>query len=129
MEWFRAHRYDAKAVRAEDQVLLLRSYLTSRFACLPEILQGYQESRLLLLKILRSRYTFATAACHEFLARKKYCLTIECAFEQSAKGALDIFAISTGLNYRVLRSRAKPVTKEMTQRWAEVWKQVQALPE
>jgi len=124
-EWFRAHRYDPKAIRAEDQVLLVRSYRDSRFACLGEVLQGYQESRLQLRKILRGRYTFAAAACREFLRQKKYSVAMECAMGQSVKGLVDVFAISTGLNYRVLRSRAMPVTKAMASGWARVWRQVQ----
>lgn len=125
MEWFRARRYDRKAIRAEDQVLLLRSYLTSRFACLPEILQGYQESRLSLRKILRGRCTFTIAACREFLKRKKYFVTIECALEQSAKAMVDVFAISSGLNHQILRHRARPVATDVARRWSEVWTQVQ----
>jgi glycosyltransferase involved in cell wall biosynthesis len=124
MEWFRARQYDPKAIRAEDQVLLLRSYLTSRFACLPEILQGYRESRLFLGKILRSRYTFTTAACREFLMRKKHFLAIECAIEQFTKAIVDLFAISSGLNHQVLRHRARPVATEIAARWSEVWTQV-----
>ena len=124
MQWFRAQRYDPNAIRAEDQVLLLRTYLTSRFACLPEILQGYQEGRLFLSKILRGRYTFTIAACREFLKRKKYFLAIECALEQSAKAIVDLFAIYSGLNHKILRHRARPVATEVARRWSEVWTRV-----
>ena len=52
---------DAKAIRAEDQELLLRSYSRSCFSCLPEIHQGYREGQLVLRKILRSRCSFTIA--------------------------------------------------------------------
>ena len=43
IEWFRKHRYTVPAPYfCEDQELLLRTYLTSRFATLDEILFGYR---------------------------------------------------------------------------------------
>ena len=124
-EWFRAHPYDAKAVRAEDQVLLLRNYSSSCFACVPEILQGYQESELVLRKILRGRLSFTVAVFREFWKRGDYLIALGGPLEQSAKGLLDIFAIITGLDHRILRHRARPVAAEIVKRWAEVWSQVQ----
>ena len=61
MEWFRTHPYVAKAVRAEDQELLLRTHSTSCFSCLPEILHGYREDQLVLRNILRGRCSFTIA--------------------------------------------------------------------
>jgi Glycosyl transferase family 2 len=125
MEWFRAHSYDAKAVRAEDQVLLLRSYSTSRFACLSEVLCGYREERLDLGKILRGRCSFTIAAFREFFERREYSTALGGALEQCAKAIVDILAISTGLGYMVLRHRARPVATETVARWSGVWTQVQ----
>ncbi|MBI2509068.1 MAG: glycosyltransferase family 2 protein, partial [Betaproteobacteria bacterium] len=62
MEWFRRHRYRIpEVVRAEDQDLLLRSYRTSRFACLPEVLLGYRQTELPLRKVLTARKHLALA--------------------------------------------------------------------
>ena len=124
-EWFRKHGYDARAVRAEDQVLLLRAYAASCFACLPEILQGYQESELVLGRILRGRFSFTRAVFQNFCQRKEYATALSGTLEQCIKGLADIFAISTGLNYRILRHRALPVATEMARRWSEVWTRVQ----
>ena len=122
--WFRAHPYDAKAVRAEDQVLLLKTYSTSCFACLPEILCGYREDRLVLGKILRGRYAFATAVFRECSERQTYFTAIAAALRQFGKAFLDILAITTGINYLVLANRARSVNSASRQRWAEVWFQV-----
>jgi|ERR1700728_4883767 len=120
-QWFRAHPYDAKAVRAEDQVLLLRSHLTSCFACLPEILCGYRENRLVLGKILRGRYAFAVAVFKGCLEREEYFNAISCALRHAAKAAVDIVALATGLNYLILAHRAGPLNPASLQRWGEVW--------
>lgn len=124
-EWFRAHPYDAEATRAEDQVLLLRNYGSSCFACVPEILQGYCEGELVLRKILRGRLSFTMAMFWEFWRRGEYLTALGGTLEQCAKGLLDVLAISTGLDYRILRHRARPVAAEIVKRWSEVWTQVQ----
>jgi glycosyltransferase involved in cell wall biosynthesis len=48
IEWFRRFRYDEGTRLAEDQELLLRSYRTSRFANLPQVVLGYREERITL---------------------------------------------------------------------------------
>jgi glycosyltransferase involved in cell wall biosynthesis len=126
--WFRAHPYDAKAIRTEDQVLLLRSYSTSCFACLPEILCGYREDRLVLRKILRSRYGFATAAFREWAKREGYFSAIGVVLRQCGKAFLDTFAIATGLRYLVLPHRARSLDSASLERWAEVWSQLHDAP-
>lgn len=123
--WFRAHPYNPHNPRAEDQVLLLKSYATSHFACLPEILYGCREDRLLLRKILVGRYGFAKGVVTEFLSHGKYINAGSAVLKQLAKAHVDVFAVLTGLNYRVLAHRARPLQPEHLQRWAEVWSQLQ----
>lgn len=125
--WFQGHQYDSQAVQAEDQVLLLRTYSTSRFAGLPEILCGYREDKLVLSKILRARYNFMIAVYQEFVERRNYFLAIRGVFQQSTRALVDSFAIITGLNYRVLRHRAAFLDKFNQRRWAEVWAQVSSV--
>jgi glycosyltransferase involved in cell wall biosynthesis len=123
--WFRAHPYDPAAVRSEDQVLLLHAFATSRFACLPEILCGYREDRLLLRKILVARYGVAKAGVREFVSRRKYITAAGAALKQVAKAQLDIFAVLSGLDYCVLGHRARPLRAEDLRRWADVWSGLQ----
>jgi glycosyltransferase involved in cell wall biosynthesis len=123
-EWFRAHQYDAKAVRAEDQVLLLRSYSASRFACLPEILCGYREDQLVLRKILASRYAFTIAVFREFCERGNYFIAMGGILQQCVKALVDTFAVATNLNYRVLRHRAGSFDQFALEHWEKVCSQV-----
>ena len=53
IEWFRRWRYDERALLAQDQELLLRSYRHSCFANLPMILGGYRLEHVSLRKLLR----------------------------------------------------------------------------
>jgi glycosyltransferase involved in cell wall biosynthesis len=122
-QWFRAHPYDAKAICAEDQVLLFRSYSTSCFACLPEILCGYREERLDLGKILRGRYSFVAAVFKESLERKTYFNATAAVLRQFGKAFVDTLAATTGLNYVLLRHRARSLDQPSLKYWAEVWSQ------
>jgi glycosyltransferase involved in cell wall biosynthesis len=125
VSWFRAHAYDRGAPRAEDYDLFLRSYTTSRFACLPDILYGCREERLLLRKILVGRYGVTKAAAREFASRRKYFTAAGAVLKQFAKAHVDVFAVLTGLDYRVLAHRARPLHADDLQRWTEVWRELQ----
>jgi hypothetical protein len=56
MSWFRKHLYDPAAIKAQDYDLLLRTYKTSRFAGLAQVLIGYRQDRISVRKSIESRY-------------------------------------------------------------------------
>jgi glycosyltransferase involved in cell wall biosynthesis len=120
-EWFRRHPYDERRMRAQDQDLLLRSHAQSRFANLPDILAGYREERIALGKSLRTRFHLAAAFLREFGRQGRPDLAAWAVAGQCAKGAVDAFAVTSGLGYRVLRHRARPLTGAERSRWNEVW--------
>jgi glycosyltransferase involved in cell wall biosynthesis len=123
-EWFRTHGYRVELARAEDQDLLLRTYKTSCFAALPDILVGYREESLSLRKNFVGRYSFCRSLLREAFQHKDYLLALRGIWGQSLKGLADFLAISTGLNHRALRHRARPVEDSVRERWEEVWELV-----
>jgi glycosyltransferase involved in cell wall biosynthesis len=120
--WFRAHPYTADAIMCEDQDLLLRTHSESRFASLAEILLGYREERISIRKLLRTRCCFSRALVREALRRRSpaYLMGVP---QQMLKAAIDMAAITSGLNYRLLRHRARPATEDELRGWAQVWAQ------
>lgn len=58
LEWFRRHRYRESAVKAQDQELLLRSFRTSRFATLQDVLLGYRLEGVSSTKSALGRYHY-----------------------------------------------------------------------
>ena len=120
MEWFRNNLYDEKMLRSQDQVLLLRTYENSYFACISDILLGYREDSLSLKKNYLSRYEFSVALIQKTLNTQDYFWIIG-VLEQVLKGLVDTFAIITGLNYKILRHRVNPVSQAEIDRWREVW--------
>ena len=122
--WFREHRYRGEAVRCEDQDLLLRTYESSRFAALPDIVLGYREEELSLKKLLVGRSSFAQSVARKAILERNYGIAVVAVVLQILKGFVDFVAISTRLKYRILRHRAMDVGKSETQRWQNVWASV-----
>ena len=121
IEWFRRYGYSQQAIRCEDQDLLLRSYRYSRFSNLPEVLHGYREDKIYLRKILLGRRSFTEIVARELLHRRKLIKAGIAVIEQSMKSALDVIAVGSGLNHKLLRHRARPITMAEKKRWGEVW--------
>ena len=124
IEWFRRHRYDVRRRRAQDFDLLLRSYATSRFANADEILLGYREGTISVRKSWRSRYHIVASLTRGFTRRRRPDLALRGTIGQVLKGTVDGFAVASGLGYRVLRHRARPLSDAEKARWREVWTQV-----
>lgn len=120
-EWFRKHRYRIEMQKAQDQDLLLRSWRTSRFACLPEILTGYAQETLSLKKILVTRFYFSRALVQVAVRRGQYLSGLLTLLIQLAKGVVDTFSILTGLERIILRHRALPISAQERERWEQCW--------
>lgn len=119
--WFRKYRYREDMHKAQDQDLLLRSYRTSIFACLPEALTGYAQERLSLRKTLVSRYYFSQALIRDAWNNRRFFSGLLALAEQITKGAFDAFAILSGLERIILRHRALPIHETEMARWKRCW--------
>lgn len=124
--WFRQYLYRPEATRMEDQDLLLRSYRTSRFASLPEILMGYREESFSLRKALRTRFHFVKLF-GESLFRKNVhrSFALRGMAEHTMKAMAEMVAVASGQVYRVLRHRALPLSPADVTRWEQVWRDLQ----
>ena len=120
IEWFRAHRYREDMDKAQDEELLLRTYRNSHFACIPDILLGYRKDSLSLNAILHTRYCLSLALLKRAYLDKHPRMAVG-VLEHALKALLEIFSITTGLNYRILRHRALPVEQGEVVRWEHVW--------
>lgn len=118
--WFRQNPYNISTPKAQDQELLLRTYEHSRFACLPEILLGYRKSKLSLRTFLTGRYNYSRMLIQKAVNEKQYFFAFG-VLEQMVKFMVETFAISTGLNYRVLQHRAVSVSRMESEIWEKVW--------
>ena len=129
--WFKQYGYAEQAVKAQDYDLLLRTYRSSRFACLPEILIGYREDALSLRKCGLSRW-------HTVLAQTRFARAQDewgewgawslAVLEQCAKAAFESVALGTGLDRRLLGHRALPIDAAMRDEWDGLWRRLNDAP-
>jgi glycosyltransferase involved in cell wall biosynthesis len=120
IRWFQENQYREDMKKAQDQELLLRTFRTSRFACLSDVLTGYRMARLSLKTILTGRYYFSRALLINERGRGGLWPFVYIG-QQLMKGAVDMVAVTTGLNYKILKHRAlQPSRAEMDQ-WMAVW--------
>lgn len=124
LSWFQQHPYDETAIKAQDQVLLLRTYRTSTFANVPGILLGVRRERLDLNKMLKTRSTLMWVFFREALRLGRFDLAVLSAAIHIIKAVVEIVAVTTGLNYRLLPHRARPITREEQHQWEQVWRMV-----
>ncbi|MGR3278821.1 glycosyltransferase family 2 protein [Acaryochloris marina NIES-2412] len=123
-DWFRTHKYRPKAVRTEDRDLLFRTYETSQFACLSEILLAYRVQSLSLKKILPARYNASVAILEKAFAEKNYIFALR-IFEQLAKAFVDIIAVTTKLEFKLVGHRlGNHVNQEERERLKQVLSQI-----
>lgn len=124
IDWFRSHKYRPKAVRTEDRDLLFRTYETSQFACLSEILLAYRVQSLSLKKILPARYNASVAILEKAFAEKNYIFALR-IFEQLAKAFVDIVAVTTKLEFKLVGHRlGDHVNQEERERLQQVLSQI-----
>lgn len=122
-EWFRRNRYRPDLRKAQDQELLLRTYRYSRFACLPEVLIGYRQDRLSLIKILQGRRSFCVALLNEARRAGGYAKVLLALSSQIGKSLADAIVIATGLERSILRHRAIEPQRQDVETWERVWMQ------
>lgn len=95
--WFEKNPYYIPEVRrSEDQELLLRTYLSSRFACLPTVLLGYQQGVFRLKRTLLARKELGVAQLKLFLRRKEYSYAFLSLLISSLKILVDLMSAIPG---------------------------------
>lgn len=112
--WFEAHPYRLPEVRrAEDQELLLRGCMDSRYACLPEVLLAYRQGPFQLRRTWLARRALLAAQLGLFAERGEWghaaralCLTL-------IKVAVDGLAALPAGDSLFFRRMAEPVDEDV----------------
>jgi hypothetical protein len=124
--WFRSHRYRLpEIVRGEDQDLLLRSYDSSRFACLPEVLMGYRQSGLPLRKVLESRRNLARVQWSVNLDKGRPGHAVLGVLTCFLKSVADTVLAAAGAQRTFVTRQARGAPPKEIDRWRTVWEELQ----
>jgi len=91
--WFRKHRYAVpESVRSDDQELLLRTYTTSRFHSLPDVLYGYRLGDYQLKRTLLTRRALLRAHLKAFSKRGQTANLVKSISAALVKTTFDLLA-------------------------------------
>jgi glycosyltransferase involved in cell wall biosynthesis len=125
LDWFQKFQYRTDAIGMEDYEIMLRTYQTSRFAALPEILLGYRVASLSLKKVLVSRYHFCISLIQKALIERKWIFLYGVCL-QVAKLLVEIVTIPTGLGLKLMKHRlGAPVKASDIDNWQKTWSNFQ----
>jgi len=61
------------------------------------------------------------ARYYELVKQGKPVFAVRGIVEQAAKAVIDIVAVKSGLNYHLLRHRAKPTMEAERREWEHIW--------
>jgi glycosyltransferase involved in cell wall biosynthesis len=121
-DWFRKNPYSPEALTTQDREMLMRTQHHSRFAAIPRILVGVREPTISLKKIIPTRWSFVGLMLRQGIQQRRVLRSGLSAASEIAKLALDVFAVGTGLNYRILRHRATlTLDPAIAAEWRSVW--------
>jgi glycosyltransferase involved in cell wall biosynthesis len=126
--WFTHHPYTDKLTKGQDQELLLRSYRSSHFAALSEVLIGYRMEGISVKKSGRGRMNY----CHQLLKQigdvPSALTAVGGVLVHSLAFGRDILLdVSGSLNQRSRRS-FQVADDRVLNRWQSVWSRITSEP-
>lgn len=126
--WFRDNPYDVTKIRSQDMDLLLRTYRTSRFALLPEVLLAYRRSTIPMWKLLRGRRHLASSMVRNLTTAGEPLRAAKALVLQIVKAGFDIAASGLGVAELINRRRMVEVPAEMRAEWERCLEEIRAVP-
>lgn len=120
-EWFARNRYSEDYRKTQDQDLLLRTFDTSRFACLDGVLLGYRQERRTLSKLLRGRGYYMRSVMREALRRRAWMAGIAGVAGQAARSVVDLVTVPLGLDGLVRGENDRVFSVAEREEWLVVW--------
>jgi hypothetical protein len=112
-DWFRKYPYDERASKAQDQALLYRTYRTSCFAGLPDVLLGYKYAGLSVRKTLTGRYHYLRSMSASRGARHRLFGT----FSHTVAAVRDLLGLIFGMELRVMKGRVQAADAGVLAMW------------
>ncbi len=123
LSWFQANPYDPAKHNAQDRELLSRAHSTSKYAGVTDILVGVRERKLSVKTQFRGRRLVTALLIGDWIRTGEW-RSFAAGIVEPSKFFLDIAAITTGLNYRLLRHRAAPCADQECEKWKALWSDV-----
>lgn len=120
--WFRKHPYDERAIKAQDQHLLYRTFRSSRFAAIRQPLLAYRYAQLSARKTLLGRYHFLRAVWANG-SPAEACLS---TLLHAAAAVRDLLAMALRCDRDVIRRRVGTIPDTLLDEWTRLSAQLRA---
>lgn len=122
--WFVRHRYDDTLTKGQDQDLLLRSYRTSRFAALPDLLLGYRMEGISARKSGLGRLNYCRQLVRQVHDISSAVTATRGMLIHSLALGRDVLLETTGSLSQRSRQSFQAATDQAQNQWQEVWRRV-----
>jgi glycosyltransferase involved in cell wall biosynthesis len=119
-QFFKSFPYDESALRAQDQDLLLRSYMTARFANVPRILLGYRQERVTAKNNLVGRLQYCKRQIDVWGRERQYRRLARGLATQAIRGALAAPLLAFGLGPLVVARRYAEASPSEISTWTSI---------
>jgi glycosyltransferase involved in cell wall biosynthesis len=124
--WFLGHPYNEQLTKGQDQELLLRSYQTSQFAALPDILLGYRMEKISFIKSGHGRFAYCRrllAQVHDFPSSF---MAVRGVSVHGVALARDLVFDLTGSLSRNVRQSFGSADEAVKNEWRAIWNRLHA---
>jgi len=122
--WFAQYRYDDGLTKGQDQDLLLRSYRTSRFAALPDLLLGYRMGGISVKKTWPGRVSYCRQLVRQAHDISSVVTAVRGVLIHSLALGRDALLEATGSLSHRSRQSFQVANDRVQSDWREVWRRV-----
>jgi hypothetical protein len=122
--WFVRHPYTDELTKGQDQELLLRTYQTSRFAALPDILLGYRMERISMRKSFRGRFSYCRALASQVHGVSSAITLVRGVSLHMLGLGRDVLIGLKGNASRSSRRSIRSAGYEISEQWRAVWERL-----
>jgi hypothetical protein len=126
--WFSRHHYTEDLTKGQDQDLLLRSYRTSRFAALPDILLGYRMEGISVKKSWRGRVNYCRQLVRQVCDIPSAMRAGRGLSIHASGFGRDIIGELVGADSRVCQTRRVAMDAATLERWKTIWNDLKRVP-
>jgi len=116
-KWFQQHTYDESLPKAQDQVLLANTCLSSRFANVQHLVLAYREDAPGLGKLWSSRRCMLRGLMRAYLRQGRSGWALRTMLAQSVRMLADLAATLLPLRATQLKMRSAPASAEDADSW------------
>lgn len=120
--YFQKHVYKTLSNKAEDQELLLRTHVSSKFANLPEILVAYRQNEREWKKVYAARKAFFRSFWSYGVERRSLGFLLRLSSIQLVKFVFDVLSMKAKIRY--FAPKLNTVSPELEVEWDKVRKRI-----